>query len=215
MPSDPAGAPLPAPRPSPELREHAVEALTRHFAADRLSMDDFERCVERVYAAPSAAALAAILGEAGISPQTGTGAAAALAPAGGAPSFGRVVARFRNNERGGAMLVPRRLEVRSVFGNVELDLQHATFAPGVTEIHVRAVFGNVEITLPAGVHVEERGEAIAGSFSVRAADSPADASAPLVRVRGRAVLGNVEVQRLRPVRPVGDGRDNGRGANDL
>ncbi len=203
MSPDPASAAnLPAPRPSPELKEHAIEALTRHFASDRMSMDEFERRAEMVYAARTTQDLATVLREVGISLQPGSGAAAALAPAGLAPARGRVVALFSSSERGGAMVVPRLLEVRSVFGNVELDLREATFATGLTEIHVKAVFGNVEITLPAGVHVEERGEAVFGSFALRAGDAPEEAGAPVVRISGRAVFGNVETQRVRPFQPV-------------
>ena len=50
--------------------------------------------------------------------------------------------------------VPRHLSVRTLLGNVELDLTQAVFAPGVTEIELHAFMGNIEIQLPKNVGVE-------------------------------------------------------------
>ena len=57
------------------------------------------------------------------------------------------------------------------------------------------IFGNVEITLPAGVRVENDGQGFLGSFSCHVAPGamPMVGTAPIVRVTGRVVLGNVEV----------------------
>ncbi len=87
--------------------------------------------------------------------------------------------------------VPRRLRVRARVGYVELDLTRAEFAPGVTEINVRAFLGYVEIRLPAGVRVESTGHGVLGYFAVHGAGS-GGAGSPIVRIRGKAVLGYAE-----------------------
>jgi len=117
----------------------------------------------------------------------------ALAPAPLMTSW--IGAFFNNVERGGRLAVPPRLMIRSVFGNIELDLRGAEFGPGLTEISVEAVFGNVEVKLPGHVAVENRGDTVMGSFVVCLESggswsfSRADAT---VRITGRSVLSTVE-----------------------
>jgi predicted membrane protein len=94
-------------------------------------------------------------------------------------------------------VVPPRLEVRAVLGNIELDLRDAEFGSGITEISVHAILGNVEISLPTHVAVENHGSAVLGSFAARAkrgARRTATASTATVRITGRALLGNVEFE---------------------
>jgi predicted membrane protein len=94
--------------------------------------------------------------------------------------------------------VPRRLDVRSLLGNVELDLTRARFAPGVTEIALHALMGNIEIQLPANVGVEDHVSAVLGSFEYRRhprATSWAEASRidSVVRFTGKVTLSSAEV----------------------
>ncbi len=99
-----------------------------------------------------------------------------------------------NVVRGGTMVVPARLELRAVLGNIELDLRGASFGPR-TEISIRSVMGNVEIVLPDGLRVESDGEGVLGSFEshILPGSQPMVGTAPTVRLTGRAILGNVEV----------------------
>jgi hypothetical protein len=186
----------PAAAPSTDARERVVSTLSHHFAADRIPMEEFERRVELAYAARSMPELAAIVADlpAIVIESNETSAARAAAPASAAT---KLVAVFSNQERRGAMLVPRRLKVVSVFANVELDLSDATFESGLTEIEVNSVFGNVEITVPDGVRVELTGHAVLGSFSAGGVGgfgvpSTSGASDIVVRISGHAVLANVE-----------------------
>jgi hypothetical protein len=94
--------------------------------------------------------------------------------------------------------VPRHLDVRTVLGNIELDLTHASFAPGVTEIALHAFMGNIEIRLPAHVGVEDHVSAVLGSFEYRRhprAASWAESSsvASVVRFTGRVTMSSAEV----------------------
>ena len=94
--------------------------------------------------------------------------------------------------------VPRALDVRTVLGNVELDLTHASFAAGVTEITLHAFMGNIEIHLPWNVGVEDHVSAVLGSFEYRRhprAASWAESSkiASVVRFTGRVTMSSAEV----------------------
>ena len=176
----------PAPLPVPDARERVVAALTRAFAEDRISSDELESRLERVYHATSGVELDAILADLPRSLEEPT----ALVPADASET--RVAALMSAVERQWTGVVPRRLEIRGRLGYVELDLTGATFEPGVTVIDVRAFCGYVQLRLPAGVRVESHGRAIAGFFSLKGAGRTDAADAPVVRVTGRAMFGFVE-----------------------
>ena len=180
-----------------EQREAVVQQLSAHFAADRLTLDELERRLERVYRAQSAAELAELTAD-----LPGTAVATAR-PVGSHTAVVHHVRTIMGSvERSGAIELPARLEVRAILGNVGLDLREAIFGP-YTEISIRAVMGNVEITLPMGVRVENDGDGFLGSYECHVAPGsmPMVGTAPIVRLTGRAVLGNVEVYAASPSVP--------------
>ena len=181
-------------------RDAAVERLSAAFANDALSLEEFERRVEAVYQAPTSNAIVQLVQDlpGAASPATHD----ALMPA--TPMSPRLAVAFGSVERDGRVLVPARVDLRAVFGNIELDLREAEFAPGVTEICIHAVVANVEVQLPTHVGVENHGETFLGSFAsrVKGSDRP-DRNLPAfstarVLITGRAVLGNVEIEREAP-----------------
>lgn len=194
-------------------RDGAVARLSNAFANDAITMEEFERRTTLALRATSAAELAALVADL---PATTADVTAGLSTAGNAVTrtsdVQRMRAVFGNLERGGTMDVPARLEIRAIFGNVELDLSAARFGEGVTEIAVRAICGNVEMRLPEGAIVENLGSGVLASFTSRArkGEAAADTAGRVrVRVTGRAVLGNVEIetagQPRRASRPIGPG----------
>jgi hypothetical protein len=178
MPSAEAVVPL------SEARERVVTLLSYHFAADALTMEEFERRVSSVYGATGSAALDNLVADLPIATNT-------------APAEGKLSAILSHTARHGTMVVPRHLKLVVFMGNVELDLRDATFAPGVSEIEVSATLGNVEITMPPGVRVECIGSAFLGSFESRLrttqSSGAAAASDTIVRVLGRAILSSVDI----------------------
>lgn len=183
------GEKLPA-APAAAARERVVALLSRHFANDELTHEEFERRLDLTYRAATPAELDAVLVGLPALPEPATAAAAAVEP----PRLARIRALFSGQERrSAAWAVPRRLEVSVRAGYVELDLTRATFAPGLTEIDVSVFMGYTEIFFPPGVRVENEGGAVLGYFAVKGgAASEAAGSPAVVRVTGRAVLGYVE-----------------------
>lgn len=179
-----------------EQRDLVVQRLSDQFAADRLSLEEFERRLDLAYQAKSPDELTALTAD--LSPLTAVATTAGARHTGLRTGDNDVTREFRaafgSLERSGPMDLPARLEVGSRFANVELDLSDARFLP-FTEINIRCLFGNVEITLPEGVRVENDGQGFLGSFSCHVAPGamPMVGTAPVVRVTGRVVLGNVEV----------------------
>jgi hypothetical protein len=170
---------------TPEERELAITRLSDAFARDVLALDEFERRVAEAYRAQTQIELAETTRDLPESPA----AASSLAPA--RPLARQIKAFLSNVEQGGPLAVPERLVVRALLGNVELDLRGAEFMSQITEIEIRSVLGNVELSLPADVAVENHGDALLGSFVVRTASSAAPSA--VVRVVGRALMGNVEI----------------------
>jgi hypothetical protein len=187
-PVDPR-SPAITPAVSPAAREQAIAELTRRFANDQLTMDEFERRASAVYAATSPAALSALtadLQQPLQRPALSTGPALHIGAV-----LGSVV-------RGGQISVPDRVAIRSIAGNVELDLTSAQFQPGVTEIELRAFMGNIEIQLPPHVGLEDHVSTVLGSFEYRRqprAQSWTEGSGvdSVVRFTGRVVMSSVEV----------------------
>jgi len=186
--------------PSSDERERVVELLTQYFAQDRISIEEFERRVTTVYAAPDRAALQQVTADLQPAARAGEAGGGALVGPDDVPAHDHLRAVLSNTTRGGPLLMPRYLRVDSVMGNVHLDLRGAEFSTGVTVIDVHAVMANVEIVVLPDVPVEIVGGAFLGSFRVaagRALAAPSPNRRPLlVRVTGRSVLANVEVKHL-------------------
>jgi hypothetical protein len=173
-----------------------IARLSAAFARDILPLDEFERRTAEVYRMTTLARLDELVVDLP-DPGARVGDVARTVPAGAELIPPRITTVLANLERGGPAVVPPRLEVRAVLGNIELDLRDAEFGSGITEISVHAILGNVEISLPTHVAVENHGSAVLGSFAARAkrgARRTATASTATVRITGRALLGNVEFE---------------------
>jgi hypothetical protein len=180
-------------------RDAALERLSESFARDELSLDDFERRIDRAYASCAAAELDALVADLPAAPSNALAAVppASLAPGARGPGRPRLaLAVFGNVERRVNGDITPGATVSAVFGNVELDLRELALPPGVTELHVRAVFGNVELIVPPTIAVECAGTPVFGSFASLDRRPRAGADEPVLCILGSAVFGNVEIKTL-------------------
>ncbi len=202
-----ANEPILSPRQVEEHRQRVVDALTQHFAQDDLTMDDLERRLSLVYAAQTPAALRAVLdGLPSLGPEPGQNTNAVPATQGStmvtpAEGYGwrTLVALMSGITRKGPWTSPRRLHAIAFMGGIELDFRSARLTHHVTEVNIVAIMGGVVITVPPGVGVESDGFAIMGGFD----DAPnahvsSDPNAPVIRIRGLAIMGGVEVRVVDP-----------------
>lgn len=192
---------------TPGEREAAVSKLSAAFADDMLEMEEFERRLTGVYEATTAHALVALTrdlptpdrpaasGEPDHAPTALSRRVDSSALDVDRAPIQHVRSVLSSVERDLRGAMPAVLDVRSVFGNAELDLRDAIFPPGITEIRVRALCGNVEIDLPGHVDIENDGRSVAGNFAVRQRRRRGnDAPNSIVRITGRALLSNVEIE---------------------
>jgi hypothetical protein len=173
-----------------------IERLSAAFAHGALDTDEFERRVTVAHRSTSVQEIEALLGdlaEAGtaLAPATSQ---TALVPSTRAPAGARTLSVFGSTRRAGSWAVPRKLAVRAVFGNCELDFRNAVLPAGPVELDVSAVFGNIEITVPPHLAVQAEGNAVLGNFDhVDRAPQELAPDAPVLRIRGSSVFGNVEI----------------------
>lgn len=89
----------------------------------------------------------------------------------------------------------------TVMGGNELDLRHATLSSQETVINAVSVMGGIEIIVPDNVRVIDDGVGLMGGFGIE--DDPScttrqealPADAPVIRVRGLALMGGVSIVR--------------------
>lgn len=177
-------------------RERVATVLSNRFADDVISLDEFEERVARVYQAGTRAELDALIADLETAPAASPVVPQLVAAAETVPAHDRRFAVLANLAHHSMAVMPRRLDVSAVLGNVELDLRDASFGiGGRSELHLRAVLGNITITLPAGTVVEQHASSVLASIECQPAPIRMGRShAPVVRVTGRAVLGAVEIR---------------------
>jgi len=179
-----------------DARERAIAVLSEGFANDALDVDEFERRVTLAHTSESSEEIVALTSDLPASTTVLAKVTVALAPVtaddGLAPET--VYAIFGGVDRRGSWNVPRRFRVVAAFGGAQLDLREARFPTGVIDLEVKAVFGGVQIIVPPGLAVEVHGTAIMGGFeNVNRAPTHPDPDAPLLRIRGLALMGGVAI----------------------
>jgi hypothetical protein len=163
-----------------------------------LSLEEFEERVGAVYRVATRAELEAL--SADLEPEMATPDAkpTAVAATDAIPPHGRRFAILSNLEHHSIAVVPRRLDVSAILGNVELDLRDAKFGSGATEIHLRGVLGNIAIVLPAGTQLEQHASALLSSFECPASPRAHGPHGPVVTITGSALLAAVEIRFAEP-----------------
>jgi len=182
-----------------DRREAVIQRLSDSFATDLIDVDEFETRLASAHSAHTIAELDALLVGPAPLPTSGTALVPLSVHAGLAVPPESIRAIFGNVERSGAWAVPAALSVRAAFGNVVLDFREARFTAGVTELDARATFGNLEILVPPHLAVDCQGGSLFGNVESRGVTaSVPDPERPYLRVRGRAVFGNIEIHARLP-----------------
>jgi DUF1707 SHOCT-like domain/Cell wall-active antibiotics response LiaF, C-terminal len=212
-------------------RSRFADVIGDAFAEGRLTRDEYEERLGVTMAARTVADLVPVLDglpaaaqAAALAPLVGMAAPApaprgAVSPStwfpgeGSTASSSAVVAIFGGASRKGEWVVPAQLTAFAMFGGVELDLTRVTFAQAESEIIAVAVMGGVEITVPEGLAVQVDGVGIFGGFDQKA-EGPGEPGAPVLRIKGAALFGGVEVKR-KPRKRGGKGALPGGGRPEL
>ena len=101
-------------------------------------------------------------------------------------------------KRQGVWAVPENHSAFALMGGVVIDLRQAQLSAHETHINASAIMGEVKVIVPAHMHVLVDGTPIMGEYSQAKDKVPAEIGpdSPTVRIRGKALMGSVTVQRL-------------------
>lgn len=183
--------------PLKRQREHTVQLLIDHYAADRLTVDEFESRVDSAWSATTTGQLERLLsGLPALATSTELEPAPPVATvsADQVKDFGMQIAIMGGSERKGQWTPPRKMYSLALMGGAGMDFREARMPPGETEVNVLAMMGGVEIIVPPGLAVETHGMGLLGGFdAVDQAGAYVDPDAPRLVIRGLALMGGVEV----------------------
>jgi hypothetical protein len=182
-----------------DAERHQVAELLREAAGEgRLDLDELDERLEATYAARTYADLVPITLDlpTGPSPRTPVARAdSSLVVPGEAHQ--RHFAIMSGVERKGVWVVPAEMTVVAFMGGADLDLRRAKFAAPEVTLTINAVMGGANVVVGPHTRVEMHGIGIMGGYSGPSGlvEEDIDPSAPVVRIKGFAFWGGVNVER--------------------
>ncbi|MQA86221.1 MAG: DUF1707 domain-containing protein [Streptosporangiales bacterium] len=187
-------------RASDAEREQVVELMRQASAEGRLTLEELVERSDAAYTAKTRGELerltrdlpAPVPGKAPV-PATTSSTVPARRPSRWA------VAVMAGVDRRGRWRPAERMNVVAVMGGATIDLREAEVTDPEVTINAVAVMGGIDVVVPEGVRVEFTGFAFMGGRDEHVADVPVRPGTPLIRVRGFALMGGVDVK-SRPVR---------------
>lgn len=196
-------------RASHQDREQVATVLQKAMADGRISVAELESRLDSVYAAKTMADLEPLTTDLPghqlslSKPVAGMVASSSSAPQvvpgqPGARTTANLVGIMSGVERKGAWVAAPRINCVALMGGIELDFTGAQLSSMDTVLNVTAIMGGVEVTVPEGITVLVEGIGIMGAF-VDNARQTYGRDAPVLRIRGLALMGGVEVKARRKV----------------
>jgi Domain of unknown function (DUF1707)/Cell wall-active antibiotics response 4TMS YvqF len=183
------------PRPTPRDlrasdadRERVMALLTQAASDGRLTLGEHSERAERACSARTLGELAALTAD------LAAPSAQPIRLDGRKP----VAGIFGRERRDGRWVVPERLGVTAIFGEVVLDLREAVLQSRRSTVLATVVGGTLLLIVPDGVAVEMTGSAVLSRKS-QVGPAPASPDTPVIEVRALALGGRVKI--IRPRRP--------------
>jgi hypothetical protein len=178
-------------RASDADRERVIALLTEAAGDGRLTLGEHSERAERAYSARTLGELAVLTSDLAV-PSAQPIRLDTRKPVAGI--FGR-------ERRDGRWVVPERLAVTAIFGEVVLDLREALLQSRRVTVLATVMGGTVQLIVPDGIAVEVTGTAVlnrkSGQAARKPAGPPAPPGAPVIEVRALALGGRVKVVRPR------------------
>jgi hypothetical protein len=207
-------APSEQPIASNREKQRAVDRLREHYVRDDIDVDQYEAMLDQAWGASAPEDLDRLFARLPVLADADTGSDVAVrnhaplvARASDVKEFGMQVAILSGSDRKGSWVPPRKMNSLALMGGAGLDFREARFGPGVTEVTILAIWGGVDVIVPPGITVETHGMGIMGGFDSysQTVDSD-DPLAPVLRIRGLAIMGGVEVRMMLPGETTRDAR---------
>jgi hypothetical protein len=184
---------------------HKVAEVLRDAAGEgRLDLDELDERLEATYAAKVYADLVPIVVDLpGNQLDLPSGAAPVIRPAATTPANGTAVrhdsslAILGGQDRKGVWEVGPTHTAFTLMGGIDIDLREAVFTTPEVVITANAVMGGIDIIVNERTKVVVQGVGIMGAFDQGRdrVEAQLDASSPVVRVKGVALMAGVTVVR--------------------
>lgn len=179
-------------------RQRVAEVLREAAADGRITFDELDERLDATWAARTYGDLVPITfdlqqAHPAVAAAQATGVPVVNAHASSSAIMGEC-------KRQGMWSIPDRHTAFALMGSVSLDLREAVLSSHETLINANAIMGEVQVIVPAHFHVVVDGTPIMGEFGHGKDKVPADIrpDSPVIRVRGVALMGSVQVKRLPP-----------------
>lgn len=187
---------MPSPRDlraSDADRERVVSLLAQAAGDGRITLEEHAHRVQRAYTARTLGDLAGLtedLALPGVQPLRLDNSRA-------------VTAFFATERRSGRWVVPDRLVVTAIGGQVVLDLTQAILAGQRTQMYASALGGQISLLVPPGVTVITRNlsEVLPGNRPEPRPEPLIPPGTPVIELHALALLGRIHVRTPRPRRP--------------
>ena len=180
-------------------RQKVADVLREAAGEGRIDLEELDERLELAWGAKTYADLVPITADLHLPAHPQPAAPVRRTPS-GVPAVGHnsSVAIMGETKRQGVWAVPEHHSAFALMGSVVIDLRQAQLSARETQINASSIMGEVKIIVPAHMHVVVDGTPIMGDYTQGKDKVPAEVGpdSPTVRVRGMALMGSVNVQRL-------------------
>jgi len=191
-------------RVSNDDRERVAKVLHDSMAEGRLTVNELEERLDKVYEAKTFGDLEPLTRDLPVGDQAKSlaiprPAAPPSTRIGGRGTSSSAIAVMSGAVRKGVWTVPPTFNAVAVMGGVEIDLSDARFEDAETTIQAFTLMGGIEIRVPRDIVVQVNGSGFMGAFDSKVdEDMQARPGVPVVKITGLAVMGGVDVKYGRP-----------------
>jgi Domain of unknown function (DUF1707)/Cell wall-active antibiotics response 4TMS YvqF len=189
-------------RVSDAERDITLKVLNENAAVGRLTLDELEERAGKAIAAKTRGDLAVLTSdlpqEDGTPPVRQAGISSGQQAVPQRKPVRWMVAIMGGSHRRGRFRTVGSINAVGIMGGDDIDLREAEMEGGELTLNLFSVMGGANIYVPDSIEVELGGFALMGGNEVRGSErSPRD-GAPIVRVRGFALMGGATIYRLPP-----------------
>ncbi len=181
-------------------RQKVADVLRDAAGEGRIDLEELDERLELTWGAKTYADLVPITADLHLPAHPQPAPAPVRRTPSGVPAVGHnsSVAIMGETKRQGVWAVPEHHSAFALMGSVVIDLRQAQLSARETHINASSIMGEVKIIVPAHMHVVVDGTPIMGDYTQGKDKVPAEVGpdSPTVRVRGMALMGSVNVQRL-------------------
>ena len=186
-------------RISDEDRHKVAEVLRQAAGEGRIDLEELDERLEAAYRAKTYGDLVPLTVDL---PTAGQALPRPVPPPptmplGALPRYASSVAMMSETKRTGSWLVEDGATAFALMGSVLLDMRLAQFASREVTVTASAIMGEVKVLVNAGTTVVVEGVGVMGDYTERRSKVPPEpvAGGPVLRLRGIALMGSVNVQR--------------------